>query len=392
MAIKVGDRIPDGTLTEMVDTERPGCSLGPNSFDGQEVTAGKTIAIFGLPGAFTPTCSAKHVPSYVQNVDALKATGVDEIWCVSVNDAFVMALGAGTRRPSARSGCSPTAAPSAPRHSGSTGPHRARHGHPLAPLLDAGGQRRGEGRQRRAAGQVRGQRRRHDAESALMSYDLVIKNGVLIDGSGLPRYHADVAVQDGRIVATGRIRERGARGRSTPTGWSSRPGFIDGHTHMDAQVFWDPLGTCSCYHGVTSVVMGNCGFSLAPCSASAKHLVVRNLQRAEDISRRRWRRASNGAGRRSRSSSIVSKRCPRASTTRATSATARCAPTRWASALSSRRRPRTISRDGARVARCDPGAARSASPPHARRCTRRPTAGRWRAASRPGTRSAGSSA
>src|SRR3989441_4664415 len=62
------------------------------------------------------------------------------------------------------------------------------------------------------------------------------------------------------------------------------PGFIDGHTHMDAQIFWDPLGTCSCWHGVTTVVMGNCGFTLAPCAASDKHLVVRNLQRAEDIS------------------------------------------------------------------------------------------------------------
>ena len=61
------------------------------------------------------------------------------------------------------------------------------------------------------------------------------------------------------------------------------PGFIDGHTHMDAQVAWDPLGTCSCWHGVTSVVMGNCGFTLAPCRPDEKHLVVRNLERAEDI-------------------------------------------------------------------------------------------------------------
>ena len=62
------------------------------------------------------------------------------------------------------------------------------------------------------------------------------------------------------------------------------PGFIDGHTHMDAQVFWDSLGTCSCWHGITSVVMGNCGFTLAPCRESEKHLVMRNLERAEDIS------------------------------------------------------------------------------------------------------------
>ena len=116
-----------------------------------------------------------------------------------------------------------------------------------------------------------------------MPYDLVIKNGVLVDGSGLPRHRADVAVQHGRIVATGRIRER-AREVLDADGLVVAPGFIDGHTHMDAQVFWDPLGTCSAYHGVTSVVMGNCGFTLAPCAEPDKHLVVRNLERAEDIS------------------------------------------------------------------------------------------------------------
>jgi len=116
-----------------------------------------------------------------------------------------------------------------------------------------------------------------------MTYDLLIKNGTVIDGSGLPRYRADVAVQHGRIVATGRIREP-AREVIDAEGHIVAPGFIDGHTHMDAQVFWDPLGTCSCYHGVTSVVMGNCGFSLAPCAEADKHFVMRNLQRAEDIS------------------------------------------------------------------------------------------------------------
>jgi len=115
-----------------------------------------------------------------------------------------------------------------------------------------------------------------------MPYDLVIKNGVLIDGSGLPRHHADVAVRYGRIAAVGRIRER-AREVMDADGLVVAPGFIDGHTHMDAQIFWDPLGTCSCWHGVTTVVMGNCGFTLAPCPESQKHLVVRNLERAEDI-------------------------------------------------------------------------------------------------------------
>ena len=115
-----------------------------------------------------------------------------------------------------------------------------------------------------------------------MPYDLLIKNGVVIDGSGLPRYRADVGVRHGRIAAIGRIRER-AREVLDADGRVVTPGFVDGHTHMDAQVFWDPLGTCSCWHGVTSVVMGNCGFTLAPCGKAERHLVVRNLERAEDI-------------------------------------------------------------------------------------------------------------
>jgi peroxiredoxin len=88
--IKVGDKLPAGTLQEYIEVEGNGCSVGPNSFDIEKSTAGKTIAIFGLPGAFTPTCSAMHVPGYVTKADELKAAGVDEIWCVSVNDAFVM--------------------------------------------------------------------------------------------------------------------------------------------------------------------------------------------------------------------------------------------------------------------------------------------------------------
>ena len=88
--IKVGDKLPAGTLGEFVEVEGNGCSIGPNSFDIEKATAGKKIALFALPGAFTPTCSAKHVPGYVAQADAFKAAGVDEIWCVSVNDAFVM--------------------------------------------------------------------------------------------------------------------------------------------------------------------------------------------------------------------------------------------------------------------------------------------------------------
>jgi len=90
MAIKVGDRLPDGTLTEMIDTETPGCSIGPNNFAVADLVKGKRVVIFGLPGAFTPTCSAKHVPSYLANYDKLRAKNIDEVWCVSVNDAFVM--------------------------------------------------------------------------------------------------------------------------------------------------------------------------------------------------------------------------------------------------------------------------------------------------------------
>jgi len=90
MTIKIGDTLPEGTLAEFIETETEGCALGPNTFNVQDLAKGKKIAIFGLPGAFTPTCSAQHVPGYVQNAAALKAAGVDEIWCISVNDAFVM--------------------------------------------------------------------------------------------------------------------------------------------------------------------------------------------------------------------------------------------------------------------------------------------------------------
>ncbi len=88
--LKVGDKLPAGSLQEFIEVEGNGCSLGPNTFDVEKTTAGKKIAVFALPGAYTPTCSAKHVPGYVEQAGALQAAGVDEIWCVSVNDAFVM--------------------------------------------------------------------------------------------------------------------------------------------------------------------------------------------------------------------------------------------------------------------------------------------------------------
>lgn len=88
--IQVGDKLPATTLMEFIAVETEGCSLGPNPVDVAQASAGKTIALFAVPGAFTPTCSAQHVPGYVEQAEALKAAGVDEIWCVSVNDAFVM--------------------------------------------------------------------------------------------------------------------------------------------------------------------------------------------------------------------------------------------------------------------------------------------------------------
>ena len=90
MTIKVGDRLPDAKLNESLDFDGTGCPMPPKEVSVAEAAKGKKIVIFGLPGAYTPTCSAKHVPSYVANLDKLKAKGVDEIWCVAVNDGFVM--------------------------------------------------------------------------------------------------------------------------------------------------------------------------------------------------------------------------------------------------------------------------------------------------------------
>ena len=90
MTIKVGDCLPPGTLSEYMEVETEGCPVGPKEFKVEDLTRGKKVVLFGLPGAFTPTCSAKHVPSYLANYDKLKAQGIDEIICMSVNDPFVM--------------------------------------------------------------------------------------------------------------------------------------------------------------------------------------------------------------------------------------------------------------------------------------------------------------
>jgi len=115
-----------------------------------------------------------------------------------------------------------------------------------------------------------------------MTFDLVIRGGTVVDGSGKPRYGADVGIKDGRIVEIGRV--SGAAARTIDAdGLIVAPGFIDGHTHMDAQVAWDPLGSCSCWHGVTSVVMSNCGFALAPCKPADRDWYARCLSAVEDI-------------------------------------------------------------------------------------------------------------
>ena len=115
-----------------------------------------------------------------------------------------------------------------------------------------------------------------------MTLDLLIRDGTVVDGSGMPRFRADVGIQDGRIVEIGRIRAT-ARQTLDADGLIVAPGFIDGHTHMDAQVAWDPIGSCSCWHGVTTVLMGNCGFALAPCREADREWYARCLEAVEDI-------------------------------------------------------------------------------------------------------------
>src|SRR5215831_20939449 len=124
-------------------------------------------------------------------------------------------------------------------------------------------------------------RKRKQGEA--MQYDVIIRNGTIVDGSGMPRYRADVGIVGDKIATIGKIRDQ-AREVVDAEGHVVTPGFIDVHTHMDAQVFWDPLGTPVCWHGVTTAVMGHCGFTLAPSPESDKAFVIRNLERAEDIS------------------------------------------------------------------------------------------------------------
>src|SRR3954451_14298719 len=117
-----------------------------------------------------------------------------------------------------------------------------------------------------------------------MDYDLLVQGGTVVDGSGQPAYRADVGVRDGKIAALGRL-----RGTAAPTidaaGLAVSPGFIDHHTHLDAQLLWDPYGTSEPQHGVTSVVMGNCGLTLAPAREETQDAIVASFVRVEGMPR-----------------------------------------------------------------------------------------------------------
>src|SRR5499426_2105532 len=114
-----------------------------------------------------------------------------------------------------------------------------------------------------------------------MALDLVIRGGTIVDGSGAARFRGDVGVRKGTIVEIGRIRAAAER-TIDADGLIVAPGFIDGHTHMDAQVAWDRMGSCSCWHGATTVIIGNCGFALAPCPPAEREWFARCLTAVED--------------------------------------------------------------------------------------------------------------
>ena len=114
-------------------------------------------------------------------------------------------------------------------------------------------------------------------------YDTVIKNGTIIDGTGLPRFQGDIAIRNGRIARIGRVRASEAREVIDATGLIVAPGFVDLHTHYDAQVHWDPYCTISGWHGVTSVAIGNCGFGFAPARPQVRERLLRMMTRTEQI-------------------------------------------------------------------------------------------------------------
>src|ERR1700730_563198 len=113
-----------------------------------------------------------------------------------------------------------------------------------------------------------------------MSYDLVVRNARICDGSGAPSRHASVAITSGKIVAVDKNLSGGKR-EINADGLTLAPGFIDIHTHYDAQISWDPLLTSSCWHGLTSVLMGNCGVGVAPCKPEARAMLAWDLVNVE---------------------------------------------------------------------------------------------------------------
>src|SRR3954468_8859421 len=115
-----------------------------------------------------------------------------------------------------------------------------------------------------------------------MSYDVLIKNGTVVDGTGAPRQQADVAISGGKVAAIGKVSD-GAKRVIDATDLIVAPGFVDPHTHYDAQICWDPLFSCSSWHGVTTVIMGHCGVGLAPCKPDDRHQVAMDLVSIESI-------------------------------------------------------------------------------------------------------------
>ncbi len=185
-----------------------------------------------------------------------------------------------------------------------------------------------------------------------MDYDLLIKHGRVVDGSGLPSYIADVGIKDGRIVDIGRL-NGSARRTIDADGLVVSPGFIDHHTHMDGQILWDPFGTCEPQHGVTSIIMGNCGLALAPVKSGDEDAIVKSFVRVEAIPRIALEKGVPGDGKATAITSTGSK-ATSGSTSAASSAISPCASTSWAKSRRSARRRTAKCRRCARrwVRRC----------------------------------------
>ena len=157
-------------------------------------------------------------------------------------------------------------------------------------------------------------------------HDLVVKGGTVVDGTGAPARTADVAITDGVVTEVGRV-DGSAREVLDADGLLVTPGFVDVHTHFDGQITWDPLLTPTCWHGVTTVVMGNCGVGFAPVQPDRHEWLIGLMEGVEDIPGRRSPPASSGSGRRSPSTSMPSTRCPSCSTSERRCRTARSAVT-----------------------------------------------------------------